>query len=74
MLKHILNLKGVQQLNKTEKIFIKGGVQIDCTSDADCSFRNRVCGSNGYCITPQCTSNAQCGAGYVCTNYSCISC
>ncbi|WP_160111943.1 MULTISPECIES: hypothetical protein [Aquimarina] len=50
MLKNIVNLNGVDQLKRDEQAFIKGGIKIDCNSDADCPFLWPVCSNNGHCI------------------------
>jgi Cys-rich repeat protein len=47
------------------------GQCVACTSNAQCG--NGLICENGACATPQCTSNAQCGA-HVCVNNSCVPC
>jgi len=73
MLKNILNLKGVQKLEKNEQAFINGGIMIPCSSNGDCPF-NYVCSNGGYCFVPECTSNSDCGTGDICVNYNCQTC
>jgi hypothetical protein len=48
MLKSILNIKGVQKLEKKEQNSIRGGLEfpLDCTDSSQCVIRNIV----GYCI------------------------
>ncbi|NAS29507.1 hypothetical protein GTQ40_00845 [Flavobacteriaceae bacterium R38] len=53
MLKDILKLNGVQQLNKKEQNNINGGVQfpIGCSTRRDCFFIDRAARCvNGLCV------------------------
>ncbi|SNR70655.1 hypothetical protein [Dokdonia pacifica] len=48
MLKNILNVEGVQELDKKQQTTINGGILIYCNSDSDCYF-GLSCGPRGYC-------------------------
>lgn len=48
MLKNILNLEGVQELDKKQQVTINGGILIYCNSDDDCYF-GLSCGQAGHC-------------------------
>jgi Cys-rich repeat protein len=73
MLKNILKIEGVQKLGKSQQVTIIGGIRLECDSNNDC-FGGRVCSAGGHCITPQCTSNADCAPGDFCQNYYCYHC
>jgi hypothetical protein len=57
MKKSILNVKGVQQLNKTEQSKINGGTGMQCRRNSDCEVLNSLPGMEyelffcfwGYC-------------------------